>query len=149
MNRRPARGPTRLPQWQEWAVYIGVGVLGATGIAWLSLDWWVRIEGEFGAEHHPAQHWLLVAHGVGAYLFVIVIGAMIPVHMVMGWRTRRNLISGLSLAGFCAALGLSALCLYYVGDELFRGWASTVHWIVGLAFIPMAAIHIIKGLASR
>lgn len=149
MSRRAARRPTRLPRWQEWAVYIGAGLLIATGVAWLYFDWWVRVEGEFGPEHHPAEHWLLIAHGVGAYLFLVVVGAMIPVHVMMGWRTRRNLVSGFSVAGFCAVLGLSALGLYYVGDELLRGWTSVVHWTAGLIILPLLLIHIVNGLKSR
>lgn len=149
MKTRAPRRPTRLPRQQEWAAYLISSLLAATGLAWLGLDWWVRVEGEFGPEHHPAQHWLLIAHGIGAYFFLIVVGAMLPVHVLVGWRTRRNLASGLSVAGACAVLGVSALFLYYVGDEQFRGWASMMHWIVGLVFLMVAGIHFIKGSAGR
>lgn len=147
--KRPARRPTRLPRWQEWAVYFSATALILTGIAWLVFDTWVRIEGDFGPEHHPAEHWLLIAHGVCAYLFLIVVGAMIPVHFLMGWRIRRNLVSGISIASLCAALSLTALALYYVGDELMRSGASLIHWIVGLVFVPVLLVHVIQGLRTR
>lgn len=148
-RRRPARRATRLPNWQEWSVYAGASLLVGTGMAWLAFDRWVRVDGVFGPEHHPAEHWVLIAHGVGAYLFLVVVGAMIPVHFLMGWRTRRNLVSGISVAGLCAILGLTALGLYYFGDELLRGWTSFIHWTVGLLFLPVIIIHILNGLKSR
>lgn len=147
--KRSARRPTRLPRWQEWAVYVSATALILTGIAWLIFDTWVRVEGDFGPEHHPAEHSLLIAHGVCAYLFLIVAGAMIPVHLLMGWRSRRSLVSGISIASLCAALGLTALALYYVGDELIRSWTSLIHWIVGLVFVPVLLVHVIQGLRTR
>ena len=38
-----ARRPTRLPRWHEWSIYVGFGLLLATGLAWLALDRWVRL----------------------------------------------------------------------------------------------------------
>ena len=146
---RPVRRPTRLPRWQEWAVYIGAALLIGTGLAWLAFDSWVRVEGDFGPEHHPAEHWLLIAHGIGAYLFLVVIGAMIPVHFLVGWRTRRNRWSGICVATLCAVLGFTALGLYYFGDELLRGRTSLIHWIIGIIFAPALLVHVIRGLRAR
>jgi hypothetical protein len=139
------RRPTRLPRWQEWTAYTCAAALIATGLAWLAFDWWVRVEGEFGLEHHPAQSWLLIAHGIGAYAFLIVAGAMIPVHIVMGWRTRRNLWSGLTLVGLCTLLALTALGLYYIAADNARSWTSLIHWIMGLAVVPVLLVHAIRG----
>src|SRR5207244_1641648 len=68
---KKTRRPGRLPRWQEWSVYATLGALIATGIAWLLFDWFVRVNGEFGPGHHPAEHWTLIAHGVAAYAFLI------------------------------------------------------------------------------
>ena len=67
----PKRRPTNLPRWQELAVYFSGAMLLITGIAWLILDKWVRTEGEFGPEHHPAEHLMLIAHAIGAYAFAL------------------------------------------------------------------------------
>lgn len=142
---KKVRRPGRLPRWQEWSVYVTLGALIATGIAWLLLDWFVRVNGEFGPEHHPAEHWALIAHGVAAYAFLIVGGAMIPVHITLGWNTRRNLKSGLTLAGTCLVLAVTALGLYYLGDEISRNWVSIVHWVVGLIVIPALLVHALIG----
>jgi xanthine/uracil permease len=139
------RRPGRLPRWQEWSVYATLGALIATGIAWLLFDWFVRVNGEFGPEHHPAEHWTLIAHGVAAYAFLIIGGAMIPVHITLGWNTRRNLKSGLTLASTCLVLAVTALALYYLGDEISRNWVSIIHWVVGLIAVPALLIHALIG----
>jgi hypothetical protein len=146
---KKVRRPGRLPHWQEWSVYVTLGLLIATGIVWLLLDNFVRIEGEFGPEHHPAVQLVLIAHGVAAYAFLIIGGAMIPVHITLGWNTKRHLKSGLTLAGTCLILALTALGLYYVGDETSRNWVSIVHWVLGLVAIPALVIHALIGRRSR
>jgi hypothetical protein len=141
----PRRRPGRLPLWQEWSVYVGFGLLIATGIAWLLLDAFVRVAGDFGPEHHPAEHWMLIVHGVVAYAFLTVGGAMIPVHITLGWNNRRNLKSGLTLAGTLLLLAISALGLYYLGDEIQRHWVSIVHWTLGFVALPVLWIHALRG----
>jgi hypothetical protein len=143
------RRPTNLPRWQELAVYLSFGLLLATGIAWLVFNTWVRVQGDFGPEHHPAEHMVLIAHAIGAYAFLIVLGAMTPVHIPLGWNRRRNLVSGITLVTVCGLLGLTALGLYYVGQDLLRGWTSLVHWTVGLAALPALLLHVTRGRSRR
>jgi hypothetical protein len=143
------RRPGRLPHWQEWTVYVSFGMLIATGIAWLLLEHFVRIAGEFGPEPHPAQRWTLVAHGLVAYGFLIVAGTMVPVHIIAGWNTRRNLKSGLTFAGTLLLLAVTALGLYYLGDDSVRGQVSLIHWVAGLVALPLLLIHALKGRGNR
>lgn len=142
------RRPTTLPRWQQLAVYISFGVLLATGIAWLAFDNWVRVAGEFGPEHHPAERLALIAHAVAAYAFLVIVGAMIPVHIPLGWNRRRNLVTGVTLVAVFVLLGLTALGLYYVGDDVLRGWTSLIHWAVGLAALPALVVHVLRGRAA-
>ena len=143
------RRPGRLPRWQEIAVYVTLSLLIATGVLWLLLDHFVRIAGEFGPEHHPAEHLVLIAHGVAAYAFLIIGGAMIPVHITLGWNIRRKLKSGLALAATCLFLAVTALGLYYTGDEVSRNWVSIAHWTVGLVLIPAFLTHALIGRSGR
>jgi hypothetical protein len=146
MSKR--RRPTQLPRWHELAVYFSFGALVATGIAWLVLDKWVRVAGEFGPEHHPAEHVMLILHGIGAYLFLLVAGALIPVHVKSGWSIGKNRVSGAALGSLLGALVLTGLGLYYLGSELARGWSSVVHWTIGLIALPALVIHVFRGLAA-
>lgn len=142
------RRPTRLPRWHEWSIYGMFGALLVTGLAWLAFDKWVRIPGEFGPEHHPAEHVLIILHGICAYAFLIVAGALIPVHVKIGWSTARNRASGATLASILGFLALTAIGLYYIGGEAARDWSSLSHWVVGIAALPAFLIHIIRGLRS-
>ena len=143
------RHPTNLPRWQELAVYASGAVLLVTGIIWLVLDKWVRVEGEFGPEHHSAEQWALIAHGIGAYAFLMIVGALIPVHIPLGWRQGRNRLSGVSVLIVCAILSLTALGLYYLGEDVTRSRVSLVHWLVGVGAIAVLLIHVTRGRSSR
>lgn len=145
MTRKQRSRPTRLPKWQEIAVYLSLGALILTGLAWLGLDQWVRVDGEFGPEQHPAEHGALIVHGIAAYEFLIVAGAMIPVHVKLGWSLGRNKASGLSLGIGCIIAAITALGLYYLGGDRSRSAVSLVHWLVGLIIIPALVIHAIRG----
>ncbi len=141
-----ARRPTRLPRWHEWSIYVGFGMLLLTGLAWLGFDRWIRIAGEFGPEHHPGQHLLLVVHGAAAYAFLIVVGALVPVHVKVGWSTARNRLTGLAIASLLGFLALTALGLYYIGGDVGREWSSLAHWIAGIVAAPALIIHVLRGL---
>ena len=52
---------------------------------------------------------MLVAHAIVAYPFLVILGAMIPVHIPLGWNRRRNRLSGSVLVGLFALLSLTAL----------------------------------------
>ncbi|WP_265569906.1 hypothetical protein [Sphingomicrobium nitratireducens] len=143
---KPKSRPTRLPRWQEWSVYATLGALIVTGLLWLGLDEFVRIEGEFGPEHHPGQALSLMLHGIAGYAFLVIGGAMIPVHIKLGWHLRRNRRSGLILSLTCLFLALSAVALYYAGAEGFRSMASLAHWLVGILLVPALLFHVIRGL---
>lgn len=144
-----ARRPTYLPRWQERAVYLTFGLLFVTGVAWLVFDHWVRVGGEFGPEHHPVQHMLLIAHAIGAYIFLVVLGAMIPVHLPLGWNQRRNRLSGAALVTLFAFLSLTALGLYYIGEDALRTSTSLLHWVVGIVALPSLLIHVTSNRTRR
>lgn len=138
-----------LPRWHEWLVYATTALLVLTGIAWLLLDRFGKVEGEFGPEPSPALPWLLLTHGTVAYAFLIVAAMLIPVHMRLGWHSGRNKPSGLSLVGIGLLLALSGLALYYSTGEAFRGLASISHWVVGLTLPILLVVHLVRGKGSR
>lgn len=143
------RRPGRLPRWQEWSVYVSFGLLLATGIAWLVLDNFVQVAGEFGPEHHPAERITLLVHGVVAYGFLVIAGSMLPVHITLGWNTKRNRNSGILFVATLLLLAATALGLYYVGNDGLRSKVSLIHWLLGLAAVPLILIHAVRGRASK
>lgn len=137
-----------LPKWHEWLVYLTVGLLTLSGLAWLWLDKFGKVQGEFGPEQSPALPWLLLVHGVVAYAFLIVAAMLVPVHVRLGWNALRNRVSGLTLVGFGLVLAVTGLLLYYATTEGLRALSSTAHWVVGIALPIALAVHIVRGKRS-
>lgn len=138
-----------LPKWHEWLIYGSVGLLTLTGLAWLLLDKFGKVEGEFGPEKNPALPWLLSSHGVLAYLFVIAAAMLVPVHIRLGWNARRNRWSGLGIVALGVFLALTGLLLYYASAEGLRQLGSTLHWLIGLLLPILLIMHLVRGKGSR
>ena len=148
MNRPPSFS-LRLSRWHEWLIYAISGLLLVTGGAWLLLDRFGKVNGEFGPEPSPALPWLLLVHGAAAYAFAIAAAMLIPVHMRLGWNSGRNRRSGLLLVGISLFLILGGLALYYSTAEGFRSAATLSHWVVGLAMPVLIVLHLVRGKKSR
>lgn len=138
-----------LPKWHEWLVYLSVGLLTLTGVAWLLLDRFGKVEGEFGPEQNPALPWLLAGHGVVAYLFLVVAAMLVPVHIRLGWNAFRNRVSGLFIVTTGLFLALTGLLLYYASAEGLRGATSSLHWIIGLGLPIALVVHVVRGKGSQ
>jgi hypothetical protein len=138
-----------LPKWHEWLVYLTVGLLTVTGAAWLLVDRFGKVQGEFGVEQSPALPWLLLGHGILAYVFLVVAAMLLPVHVRLGWNAGRNRWSGLCLALLGLFLAATGLMLYYTSAESLRDLASASHWLVGLGFPLLLVIHLVRGKGSR
>ena len=139
----------RLPRWHEWLIYAATALLFVTGGAWLLLDRFGKVQGEFGPEPNHALPWMLLIHGTAAYAFTIIAAMLVPVHMQLGWKSERNRPSGLLLVAISLFLLLSGLALYYSTGEALRAATSLSHWIIGLAMpIPMI-VHLVCSKGSR
>lgn len=149
MKPRAPRFSLKLARWHEWLIYFTAGVLVVSGAAWLLLDRYGKLAGEFGPEPNPALPWLLLAHGAVAYAFLIVAAMLVPVHMRLGWSGRRNRRSGLLLVAVCVVLALTGLALYYSTAEGFRAASSIAHWALGFALPVLIVVHLVRGKGSR
>ncbi len=141
MSRALLHQSNRLPKWHERAVYLGFGMLLLSGSAWLVLHHFVMVAGSFGPEHSPAESWLLRLHGVAAYGFLIVAGALIPNHIRLAWRARRARRTGTTTAVCITILAASGVGLYYIAGEHSRSLTSIVHWAIGLAGTLALIVH--------
>lgn len=138
-----------LPRWHEWLVYVTAGLLTLTGAAWLIVDRFGKVQGEFGPEQSPALPWLLMAHGVLAYAFLVAAAMLLPVHVRLGWNAARNRKSGLLLVSIAAVLAITGLGLYYLSAETLRSLSSTAHWVIGLALPIGLIVHVLRGKSGR
>ncbi len=88
---------------------------------------------------------LLMLHGAGAMVMLVLFGGLMPFHVRVGWRRKRNRTTGTVMLAANGALIVTAFGLYYAGAEPVRDWASTVHTGVGLALPVLLALHIVRG----
>jgi len=88
-------------------------------------------------------------HTTVAFLAMILLGALSIVHMRMGWRRHLNRISGIGLLLLFGALLLTAVGMFYFGDEDFSRWSSIVHTVVGFIVALLFFWHLEKGRRIR
>jgi hypothetical protein len=89
------------------------------------------------------NHSILIAHGISAYLFVLLFGAVLPTHIKSAWKAKRNRISGGLMITVMSLLLISGLLLYYAVDT--REAALWVHWIIGGGLVLLFPFHFIAG----
>lgn len=129
-----------LARWQRRLVWSSVTLLAASGAFWLlATHWWV-VQGPFGEQPHPSAPWALRLHGVAAYGALLALGSLLPVHIRLAWRLRRNRSTGIAMGVLWSTLVLSGLWLYY-GGETGREFISLAHWVPGLALPALLLLH--------
>ena len=127
----------------RYAIYAAFTVLVFTGAGWLVADWQKDISGDEIWQQSIA--YLLRVHGGTAMVTLLLLGALIPVHLLRAWRARKNRISGSTMAIFNAVLILTAFGLYYLGSETLRPWMSWIHIAAGVSLALLFPLHIYWG----
>lgn len=127
----------------RYAIYAAFAVLLLTGAGWLVADWQKDISGDEIWQQSIA--YLLMAHGGTAMVTLVLLGALIPVHLLRAWRSRKNRISGSTMATFNAILIVTAFGLYYLGSETLRPWMSWIHIGAGFSLAFLFPLHIYLG----
>ena len=129
------------------ALYGAFAVLFVTGAVWLVADQMKNsAEGETWQSISAS---LLMVHGGIAMVALVLLGALFPVHVRLGWRNRRNRVTGPTMIGLNAVLIITAFGLYYFGSENLRPWTSNIHIAVGFALPAMTLVHVLRGRRSR
>jgi hypothetical protein len=137
----------RLSRAHEWWVYVTGGLVALSGVAWLICHDLLRAP---GPAPHPLEVWWLRLHGAALIGFLIMLGTVMPAHVVYGWRHRMNRGTGIAVLGTAGFLTLSGYGLYYLVDDDWRAWSSTLHWLAGLIAIALLGFHAVLGKrASR
>jgi hypothetical protein len=134
---------------RRW-LYLCSGLLLATGAGWLIAHYSLRTE-DLVAEGlpHPSEPWWMRLHGAAQLGFLIAFGALLPEHVLHGWRHRLNRFSGVAVIVVVIALTLTGYGLYYAVGDTLRQWISVIHWSVGLVAAAIVIWHILRGRALR
>jgi len=133
----------RLNRLFRYAIYGAFAALFLSGALWLFAD---------GLKDTPeGEMWqamsanLLMIHGGAAMLTLMLLGALVPVHVLRSWRAGNNRITGTVMASLNGILIVTAFGLYYLGSESLRPWLSTIHWAAGFALPIQLITHIYLG----
>jgi len=129
------------------ALCVIIAVLFVTGVAWLAADRWKDADGS--DRWSAAAPLLLMLHGGAAMLALMLLGALVPLHLLPSWRQEKNRATGIAMATLNALLIVTAFGLYYVGSETLRGWTSDIHIVLGLVFPALMTAHIGLGRHRR
>ncbi|MFC5742632.1 hypothetical protein [Dyella tabacisoli] len=139
------RTPLRLSRQRRYTVY-GIGwTLWLSGALWLLFHYLLMSKGEFGDTPHPLEPWWLRLHAAMAFATLWSFGLVWGVHIVAGWRTNRQRVSGGLSVALLVWLIVTGFLLYYLGDERWRGITSVAHWAVGLSLPAIFVAHVILG----
>lgn len=92
--------------------------------------------------------WVAALHSTCAFALAAFVGALWSVHMRSGWRRRRQRVSGTMLGSSLVLLTLTAVGVYYIGDDRIAAAVAMVHLSLGLFAAPVFALHWLRGRAS-
>jgi hypothetical protein len=77
--------------------------------------------------------------------FLVVLGALMPGHVVHGWRRRQNHRGGIVMLTIATALALTGYGISYASDEQIRPWIRGSHWIIGFIAAAALVVHALLG----
>jgi hypothetical protein len=83
--------------------------------------------------------------GGAAIVALLLLGALVPLHLLPAWRRGKNRGMGTAMATLTALLIASAYGLYYIGSDTLRGWTSDLHIALGLVFPALLTAHVLTG----
>ena len=133
----------RLKSSFRYSIYAAFAALFLTGAGWLVADWQKNISTDEIWQQTAA--YLLMAHGGTAMVTLLLLGALIPVHMLRSWRSGNNLVTGSVMVTLNTLLVVTAFGLYYLGSETVRPWMSWIHIVAGFCVPVLFTLHVFLG----
>jgi hypothetical protein len=86
----------------------------------------------------PARLAVVALHSAAAFALAFVCGARWAQHMQAGWRCRAQRVSGVLTVAALLALAVTALFIFYAGDDALANAAALVHLTAGaLLALPL------------
>ncbi len=134
---------SKLASWHRRTVEWTLIVLAISGLVWMAGYYALQAMPDMdGPEARSALHILVMTHGIVAYLSAIAVGSLLGRHVPAGLAARRKLKTGIAGLALGGALVLTALLLYYAGDESARELSSIAHQIAGALAVVLVSAHV-------
>jgi len=122
----------------RYVLYITFALLWGSGVFYLGER---ALRGDLTSLMAPRtgfQITSMIAHGVISFFALLALGSLWE-HVHKGWGSQNRRFSGVSMVSVSAILILTALPLYYAGDEVIRSLAAMIHSTAGM-FLPLALL---------
>jgi hypothetical protein len=132
------RGITLSRRHERW-MYVALGSLYATGMAWMALHYLVNGNEALENGWRIGETWALRAHGAAAMAALLALGSVLAVHVPRAWHLSRNLLSGTAMLATALVLAFTGWLLYYASGESMRAWSDYLHMAIGAA-APIALL---------
>ena len=139
----------RLSKIHEYIIYLISVIVTISGFVWLYFDFFVRVETEYSLQVHPMQNIFLIMHGTSSLIFLILLGSVLPIHVLKAWKIKNNRLSGGFFLLLFTILILTGIGLFYSAVEDNRRILSVLHWVIGILFPIFFVIHIYFGKYKR
>jgi hypothetical protein len=139
--------PLQLNSPFRWTLYGCFGLMVATGAAWFFADWQKSASGEDVWQWMAA--WLMMVHGGGAMATLLLLGALLPVHAIRAWRSRRNRRSGAFMLTRNGVRVATSFGLYSTALDVIRSWMSDIHIAAGFCLPVLFVLHVMLGRRTR
>ena len=88
-------------------------------------------------------------HGWSIPSFLIVFGIIWRVHILRGWRLKKNILSGLFTLLIFLILIVTGWTIYYSGSDEVQKKVAALHTWLGLAVSFILLIHVFLGWQTR
>jgi hypothetical protein len=109
-------------------------------VVWI-LDRWFKVDNGMGLEPEAHQLTVLHFHSIIGLWFIFLFGYVFHAHVLIGWRRKKKLKSGVFLVIAIAVLILTVPGLFYLTDEGWKSNVSLIHTYLGLSLIAPFFTH--------
>jgi hypothetical protein len=122
--------------WSLLALIAITGLVLLPGMLALRLEWdvpdrWLP----------PARVAWAATHGLLAFLTLLLLGSLLPLHVRHGLRQLKNRGTGIALLATLPLLVLSGWGIYYLSDEDWARWTSELHVLIALPISALVGWH--------
>lgn len=137
---------TGYPRWFVPALLAAMLLMVLTGVLLAPTTLALRLELAMSWRLPGAARVLMAAlHAAGGFALLVLMGALWSVHMRSGWRRRQQRASGLLLGLLLLGLALTALGVYYAGEESLGTAAALLHLGLGALLAATFGWHWVHG----
>jgi len=110
----------------------------------------IRVDVDLGWQVGGAGRvWTAALHAAAGFAAMLLVGALWSVHMRTGWRRRQHRASGLLVGLLFVLLAVTAVAVYYVGDEGLGTAAALLHLLLGGLLAGAFGWHWLRGRRKR